>query len=161
MFSPKQLQVLKFPYEKKYDAIICDGSIRSGKSSVQTFSFITWSMNNFNQCNFALCGKTIRSAERNIVKEIMKIKYLQENYEMHYSQTNSLLTIKRGTKVNYYYVFGGKDESSYQLIQGMTLAGVLLDEVALFSTSLIVTFTFALTEIFLIKFSSSTEIKSL
>lgn len=137
MFSPKQLQVLKFPYEKKYDAIICDGSIRSGKSSVQTFSFITWSMNNFNQCNFALCGKTIRSAERNIVKEIMKIKYLQENYEMHYSQTNSLLTIKRGTKVNYYYVFGGKDESSYQLIQGMTLAGVLLDEVALMPRSFV------------------------
>ena len=56
---------------------------------------------------------------------------------MHYSQTNALLTIKRGTKTNYYYVFGGKDESSYQLIQGMTLAGVFLDEVALMPRSFV------------------------
>lgn len=32
---------------------------------------------------------------------------------------------------NRYYFFGGKDESSYTLIQGITLAGVLLDEAAL------------------------------
>ena len=137
MFSEKQLKILKFPFEKKYDALICDGSVRTGKTLVGGVSFINWSMSTFNGKNFAICGKTIRSAERNVVKELMKISYLNQNYEMHYSQTNALLTIKRGTKTNYYYVFGGKDESSYQLIQGMTLAGVFLDEVALMPRSFV------------------------
>ena len=137
MFSEKQIKVLKFPFEKKYEALICDGAIRTGKTLVGGVSFVNWSMNTFNGKNFALCGKTIRSAERNIVKELMKLSYLKENYEMRYSQTNSLLTIKRGTKTNYYYVFGGKDESSYQLIQGVTLAGVFLDEVALMPRSFV------------------------
>lgn len=38
---------------------------------------------------------------------------------------------------NRYYFFGGKDESSYTLIQGITLAGVLLDEAALMPQSFV------------------------
>ena len=47
----------------------------------------------------------------------------------HRSQNYIDISI-RGKK-NRYFIFGGRDESSYSLIQGMTLAGVLLDEVAL------------------------------
>jgi PBSX family phage terminase large subunit len=130
MFSEKQLKILQFPYTK-YNSLICDGAIRTGKTTVMGISFISWSMNNFNGKNFGICGKTVKSAERNIIKELMKIKYLRETYDMSYSSSNSLLTIKRGNVINYYYVFGGKDESSYQLIQGITLAGLLVDEVAL------------------------------
>jgi PBSX family phage terminase large subunit len=130
MFSPKQIEILKFPYSK-YNTLIGDGAIRTGKTSVMGMSFISWSMNTFNGKNFGICGKTVKSAERNIIKELMKIKYLRETYNMTYSSSNGLLTIKRGNVTNYYYVFGGKDESSYQLIQGITLAGILVDEVAL------------------------------
>lgn len=130
MFSEKQLKILQFPYTD-YNSLICDGAIRTGKTIVMGISFISWSMNAFNGKNFGICGKTVKSAERNVIKELLKIKYLRENYEMSYSSSNNLLTIKRGNVTNYYYVFGGKDESSYQLIQGITLAGLLVDEVAL------------------------------
>ncbi len=130
MFSEKQLKILQFPYTE-YNSLIGDGAVRTGKTMVMGVSFISWSMNTFNGKNFGICGKTVKSTERNVIKELMKIKYLRETYDMVYSSSNNLLTIKRGNITNYYYVFGGKDESSYQLIQGITLAGILVDEVAL------------------------------
>ena len=48
-----------------------------------------------------------------------------------------MITARRGNRVNRFYLFGGKDESSYMLIQGVTLAGVLLDEVALMPRSFV------------------------
>jgi PBSX family phage terminase large subunit len=42
-----------------------------------------------------------------------------------------------GPITNRFYLFGGKDESSASLIQGMTLAGVLLDEIALMPRSFV------------------------
>lgn len=137
MFSDKQLEILKFPYEDEYDSLIADGAIRTGKTMLCGIAFITSTMSKFNGRNFGICGKTVKSAERNIIGELMKIRYLRENYDMRYSRSNTLLTIKRGDVVNYYYVFGGKDESSFQLIQGITLAGLLCDEVALMPQSFV------------------------
>ena len=42
-----------------------------------------------------------------------------------------------GGRHNRYYLFGGKDEGSAALIQGMTLAGVLMDEVVLMPRSFV------------------------
>jgi PBSX family phage terminase large subunit len=39
--------------------------------------------------------------------------------------------------MNYFYIFGGRDERSQDLIQGITLAGVLFDEVALMPESFV------------------------
>lgn len=135
--SEKQVEVLKFPYSPDYYALICDGAIRSGKTVWCGISFILWAMSNFEGKNFAICGKTVGSTIRNIVKPLMQIKYLTDNFYMKYSGSESLITVKRGSKVNYFYVFGGRDESSYTLIQGITLAGVLLDEVALMPRSFV------------------------
>lgn len=44
--------------------------------------------------------------------------------------------LKNG-KYNDFYIFGGKDEGSQDLIQGLTLAGVLFDEVALMPQSFV------------------------
>ena len=129
--SPKQLEILRFPYYDDYDALICDGAIRSGKTIWCGISFILWGMSKFKECNFAICGKTIASAVRNVVKPLLSIKYLKDNFTLHYSAKDSLLTITRGRTKNYFYIFGGRDESSFQLIQGITLAGILYDEVAL------------------------------
>ena len=62
-FSEKQRQVLRFPYTS-YDALICDGAVRSGKSSVMSLSFLLWGMGNFRNCAFAICGKSVSSVER-------------------------------------------------------------------------------------------------
>lgn len=136
-FSEKQLQILKFPYIKNYQALIADGSIRSGKTIAMLIGYITWAMNNFNKTSFALCGKTVKVAERNLIKVLWNIQYFHTEFSMNYVKNDSLLTIKRGNKTNYFYIFGGKDESSYQLIQGVTLAGAFFDEVALMPESFV------------------------
>jgi PBSX family phage terminase large subunit len=136
MFSEKQIQVLGFPNVNK-DAIICDGAVRSGKSSVISISYIIWAMTNFSNSNFGVCSKSVRSAERNIIKPLQNIKYMNDNYDMKYTISTSMLTITRGSVTNYFYVFGGKDESSYSTIQGITLAGVFLDEVVLMPESFV------------------------
>ena len=135
--SPKQMEILKFPYSEEYFAIICDGAIRSGKTVWCCISYILWAMSTHNKRNFGIAGKTIASAKRNIIKPITSINYMHQNFNMSWNEKEGMLTVKRGNKVNYFYVFGGKDESSYMLIQGITLAGMLLDEVALMPRSFV------------------------
>ena len=132
--SEKQKQILRFPYSGK-PALICDGAIRSGKTSIMSLSFVLWAMGNFSGQNFGICGKTVISVERNVIRPLMGIRYLREQFSLCFA--NHVLTVSRGRKTNTFYVFGGKDESSYQLIQGVTLAGVLLDEVALMPESFV------------------------
>ena len=135
-FTEKQKQILKFPYSK-YDALICDGAVRSGKTSIMSLSFFLWAMGNFNNCAFALCGKSVGAVERNIVAPMLSIRYLNDNFDIRYTRGDHVITARRGGIENRMYLFGGKDESSYTLIQGVTLAGVLLDEVALMPRSFV------------------------
>ena len=135
--SNKQIQILTFS-KTSYQALICDGAVRSGKTSVMSLAFIIWAMNEFNQRNFSICGKTVQSAVRNVITPLLSVRYLVKNrYQLSWSFTNHLLTVTRGRKTNYFYVFGGKDEGSAALIQGITLAGVFLDEVALMPRSFV------------------------
>lgn len=130
MISPKQKKILAFPYSS-YDAIICDGAVRSGKTSVMTVAFIDWAMREFSDQWFGICGKTVDSATKNIIVPYISMRYAKERYAIRWRRSDKLLEIRRGSTTNWFEVFGGKDESSFKLIQGRTLAGVLLDEVAL------------------------------
>ena len=134
--SEKQRQILRFPY-MNYDALICDGAVRSGKTSVMSLSFFLWAMGNFNDCAFAFCGKSVGAVERNIITPLTSIRYLRNHFEIRYNRGGHVITARRGRRENRFYLFGGKDESSYALIQGVTLAGVLLDEVALMPRSFV------------------------
>lgn len=133
-FSEKQKEILRFPYSG-YSALICDGAVRSGKTVIMSLSFVLWAMSSFNHQNFGICGKTVIAAERNVIRPLMSIKYLREHFCLQFH--NHMLTVTRGKRSNTFYIFGGKDESSYTLIQGVTLAGVLLDEVALMPQSFV------------------------
>lgn len=135
-FSEKQRQILRFPYTS-YDAIIADGAVRSGKTSVMSLSFLLWAMGNFNDCSFAMCGKSVGAVQRNIVTPLLGVKYIREQFDIKYNRADHVIVAKRGAKENRFYLFGGKDESSAALIQGITLAGVLLDEVALMPRSFV------------------------
>lgn len=135
-FSEKQRKIFRFPYTD-YDAIICDGAVRSGKTSIMSLSFFLWAMGNFNNCAFAFCGKSVGAVERNIVTPLLSIVYLQQNFDIRYNRGGHVIIARRGKRENRIYLFGGKDESSYTLIQGITLAGVLLDEVALMPRSFV------------------------
>ena len=134
--SDKQREIMRFPYTK-YDALICDGSVRSGKTSIMSLSFFLWAMGNFNGCAFAYCGKSVGAVERNIVTPLLSVAYLRRNFDIRYNRGDHVITARRGGRENRFYLFGGKDESSYSLIQGITLAGVMLDEVALMPRSFV------------------------
>lgn len=134
--SDKQMEIFKFPHED-YDALICDGAVRSGKTMMMIYSFVLWAMEEFDGAIFAVCGKTVQSAERNIIQPLMETKSITDRYNVKYVRSTHLLTIQRGSVINYFYVFGGRDESSYMLIQGLTLSGIMLDEVALMPRSFV------------------------
>ena len=139
-FSPKQRAVLEWwlpesPYHDK-DGIIADGSIRSGKTTVMSLSFVMWAMATFDGENFALCGKTIQSLRRNVIKQLKKM-LKSRGYVVEEHRSENSMTIIRGDVENEFYLFGGKDEGSQDLIQGITLAGVFFDEVALMPESFV------------------------
>lgn len=136
MISQKQLKILAFPYTH-YDALICDGAVRSGKTSIMMVAFIDWAMREFSGQRFGICGKTVDSATKNIIVPYISMSYAKERYTIRWRRSDKLLEVKRGSVVNWFEVFGGKDESSFMLIQGRTLAGVLLDEVALMPESFV------------------------
>ena len=132
--SEKQAQIFDFVISDDY-ALICDGSVRSGKTVMMASAFVIWAMEFFDRTNFAICGKTVQSAERNVLMPLRQNESLP--YTMSYKVTSQLLTVKCGEKENYFYLFGGRDESSYMLIQGITLAGVMFDEAALMPKSFV------------------------
>lgn len=137
-FSRKQRKVLNWWCStspvKDADGIIADGAIRSGKTVSMSLSFILWAMTNFNGQNFAMCGKTIGSFRRNVLF-LLKLMLRSRGYHVTDHRTDNLVVISRGSIENNFYIFGGKDESSQDLIQGITLAGVFFDEVALMPES--------------------------
>lgn len=134
--SKKQLQILAFP-NTNYDALICDGSIRAGKSSVMSVAFLAWAMRDFNGRNFAICSKTKTTALRNVIKPFLSMGYIRDRFSIQVRDGGAELVVRAFGHENYVYSYGGTDESSYQKIQGITLAGVLLDEVALMPRSFV------------------------
>lgn len=138
-FSDKQLRVMTWwchtEISRRYFAIIADGSIRSGKTVSMSLSFVLWAMESFNGYSFAFCGKTVGSCRRNVIKPLLSM--IDSRYEIKDKRSDNCITIKKGNVENSFYIFGGKDESSQDLIQGITLAGVMLDEVALMPRSFV------------------------
>lgn len=137
-FSPKQLTAMlwwELPEHRHYDAIVCDGSVRSGKTMAMSIGFVLWSMKTFDKETFAFCGKTIDSLKRNVIVPLQK--WLGGIVQPKLNLSRNFMEIDWLGHQNRYYFFGGKDESSYALIQGMTLAGVLLDEAALMPKSFV------------------------
>ena len=138
-FSEKQLLAMSWwnrPDYQHLDGIICDGAVRSGKTVCLTDGFFLWSMARFHGQVFGLCGKTIGALRRNIVEHLAD--WLGGLFTIRLSASQNKLTVTDSAgRQNTYYLFGGQDESAYQLIQGITLAGVLLDEAVLLSRSFV------------------------
>lgn len=139
-FSPKQLLVLNWWCKNSSlqdrNGIICDGAVRSGKTLCMSISFICWAFYTFSNTSFALCGKTIASLRRNVVTPLLPV-LSDLGFKCNFKISRNYIEIAKGDNVNRFYLFGGRDESSASLIQGMTLGGVLLDEVALMPRSFV------------------------
>ena len=139
-FSEKQKKVLTWWCEsspvKDKDGIIADGAIRSGKTISMSLSFVLWAMSTFNMQNLGMAGKTIGSFRRNVLFWL-KLMLRSRGYTVKDHRSDNMIEISRGDVVNFFYIFGGKDESSQDLIQGITLAGMFFDEVALMPESFV------------------------
>lgn len=141
-FSRKQKQVLSWWMDgspmKNKDGVVCDGSVRAGKTIIMSFSYILWAMEYFNFQNFIMAGKTIGSFRRNVLF-LLKIILRLRGFKIKDHRSDNMLMVRdrRNGKVNYFYIFGGKDESSQDLIQGLTAAGSFFDEVTLMPQSFV------------------------
>ena len=138
-FSPQQRRVLTWwlaPETRSLEAVICDGAVRSGKTMCMGMSFFLWAMGCFDGAAFGLCGKTVASLRRNLLTQVLPaLGELGFQWEERVSQ--SRVKLRFGGRENTFYLFGGRDEGSAALIQGVTLAGVLLDEAALMPRSFV------------------------
>lgn len=139
-FSAKQIKVLTWwtdvsPYHDA-DGVIADGSIRSGKTMSMSLSYVMWAMETFDGENFIMAGKTIGSFRRNVVTPL-KIMLRSRGYEVEDNRADNILMIFKGSRFNYFHIFGGKDEGSQDLVQGLTAAGAFFDEVALMPESFV------------------------
>ncbi len=139
-FSKKQLATLCWwdpdsPY-RDMDAIICDGAVRSGKSLCMFVSFIVWAMSNFKNASFAVCGRTASSVRRNLIAPYLPV-LSQLGYRCTLKLSGGNIKVRMHGYENTFWIFGGKDEASQSLIQGMTLSGVMFDEVALMPRSFV------------------------
>ncbi len=138
-FSKRQLIALSWwnrPGLKDQDGILCHGAVRSGKTVCTAVGFFLWGAVEFDGQVFAICGKTIGALRRNILQNLPQ--WLGPMFRIRESRSENKLTVTSawGSR-NTYYLFGGQDEGSADLIQGITLAGVLLDEVALMPRSFV------------------------
>lgn len=139
-FSRKQRKILNWWCDGSpvwdRNGIIADGAIRAGKTLAMSLSYVLWAMSRFDGNNFAMCGKTIGSFRRNVLFWL-KLMLKARGYTVADKRADNLVIISRGDTENYFYIFGGKDERSQDLIQGITLAGVFFDEVVLMPQSFV------------------------
>ena len=136
LFSPKQRQVLEWWREGDRDAIICDGAVRSGKTFALSVSFFLWAMACFQRQRFGLCAASINGVRRNLLAQAKPvIQGLGFRWEEKASKNE--VVVRGGGRENVFYLYGGRDEGSFTSIQGVTLAGVLLDEAALMPQSFV------------------------
>lgn len=130
MISDKQLKILAFPYSR-YDALICDGAIRSGKTSFMTISYVNSAMERFNNQDFIIVGNSVEAVNRNVIEPYKGLGYAKKRYKVDYNRGRHILTVKNAVSENRFHVFGANNERSYEPIQGMTAAGCMVDEVAI------------------------------
>lgn len=142
-FSKKQRKVLNWWCDsspvKDANGIIADGAIRSGKTVCMSLGYVFWAMSVYDGQNFIMAGKTISSFQRNVLTNL-KVMLRSRGYTcIHHisGETPNMLEVTKGKVTNYFYIFGGKDEGSQELVQGITAAGAFFDEVALMPESFV------------------------
>jgi len=137
--SRRQREVLSWwywPTHRGKMGIICDGAVRSGKSAALGMAFFSWACTCFDGKRFAVCGKTKEAVRRNLLVELLPVM-LDMGFYVEERLSKGELVVGLEEKRNTFYLFGGKDEGSAALIQGLTLAGALFDEVALMPESFV------------------------
>jgi len=136
-FSKKQMQLMNWYKEGAptagMDMVVADGSIRAGKTIAMTAGFLQWAQENHEGKDFILAGKTVGSLKRNVITPLLG---MLDSWGWGWEYNRSgVPCIRVGT--NSFYLFGASSEAAQDTLQGMTAAGALADEVALFPKSFV------------------------
>jgi len=137
--SPKQRLAMNWWHNEQYrsyDAVICDGAVRSGKTLALSLGFVLWAAASFDKAAFAMCGKTVTALRRNVIAPLMPL-LRDMGIQCSEKVSRSYFDVSLAGRSNRFYLFGGRDEGSAALIQGMTLSGVFFDEVVLMPRSFV------------------------
>ena len=136
-FSMKHLMIMswwnKTSPVRDASGIILDGAIRSGKTLPGSCSYVLWSFDRFPKGghNFFFAGKAIGVLRRNVIRPLVKAgRYLGLAIQERRSEGMVVVTNAAGY-TNTFYLFGGNDERSQELIQGFTGSGGFFDEAPL------------------------------
>jgi PBSX family phage terminase large subunit len=138
-FSPKQRRLMYWwaegsPYRDR-DMVIADGAIRSGKTIAMICGFFLWSLGSFPEGEtFILAGKTIGALKKNVIKPALQILTA---WGLPYHYVSSGDEARLEVAQNVYYLYDAHNERSQDRLQGLTAAGALADEVALFSQNFV------------------------
>lgn len=139
-FSNKQLMLLNWWCEnspkKSCSGVIAEGAVRSGKTIIMSLSYVLWSMTTSNLQQYIMGGKTVGSLRRNVITPLKNILRAR-GFKIVDNKTDNSLIISKGGITNTYFMFGGRDERSQDLVQGITARGIFLDEVALMPRSFV------------------------
>ena len=135
VFSQKQRRLFQW-WRERYDAVICDGAVRSGKTFAMGIAFFLWAMSCHQGRQFGLCAATLNSVRRNLLTPVLPV-LRRLGFSVEEKVSRNLLQVRLGRRENTFYLYGGRNEGSPALIQGVTLAGVLLDEVVLMPRSFV------------------------
>lgn len=137
-FSQKQKQLMYWwapgSPRRDLDMVIADGAIRSGKTVAMLCGFFLWSMASFSGENFILAGKTIGALKKNVIGPALEIL---RGWGLPYTYVSSGDEARLEAGGNVYYLYDAHNERSQDRLQGLTAAGALADEVALFPRSFI------------------------
>lgn len=137
-FSPKQKQLAYWwaegsPFRDR-DMVIADGAIRSGKTVAMLCGFFLWSLRCFEGERFILAGKTIGALKKNVIGPALQIL---QGWGLPYVYVSSGDEARLEVGGNVYYLYDAHNERSQDRLQGLTAAGALADEAALFPRNFI------------------------
>lgn len=137
-FSQKQLRLMYWwdkgsPYAD-CEMVIADGAVRSGKTIAMICGFFLWSLHSFSGEIFILAGKTIGALKKNVITPALQILH---GWGLPYTYISSGTEMRLEVGGNVYYLYDACNEKSQDKLQGLTAAGALADEVALFPQSFV------------------------
>ncbi len=137
-FSLKQRRLMYWWAEgsphRACDMVIADGAIRSGKTVAMICGFLLWSLHSFSGETFILAGKTIGALKKNVIAPALQILCA---WGLPYKYVSSGDEARLEIGSNVYYLYDAHNERSQDRLQGLTAAGALADEVALFPQSFV------------------------
>lgn len=143
VFSKKHTQILTWWHPKSVVrgafGIILDGAVRSGKTIPGIVSFALWAFHQYPEGgkNFFIAGKTIHTVVRNVIRPLIEVAS-SVGLIVNYKKADNLVIITDTSSTSHnFYLFGGHDEASQDLIRGFTSAGGFFDEAPIMPKSFV------------------------